>query len=308
MANQYGIDLGEVYRTSEAIKGARTQNRLNDIRLNETEREIAQRPARQNMLNQARSGAVSGNESAQQQLLVLDPEGGPKFLEAVSKMDQRRLDNTKKIIDETGRLSAYVLQGNNEEEKQRRYQIMYKGVSPEIQKTLPSEYNQQFLELSMAKATAMDKILESPKSIRLGDQDILYKGGKEIERADIPQKDGSGGGIGSLKSADESLMYRQSAELLGGIFDQQGNITNLDPMVRSKIQAIATRATNIFKEKGNVTRSEAVKMAAKEYGVEIPDIQGSQEISEGAIAKDGKGNVIVFKGGKWVDQFGTPVQ
>ena len=275
-ANQYGIDLGDLYRTTEAVKGARTQNRLSQLQLDETEREIADRPAkeaaaleRKNLLTGLRQKAVGGDVSAQQQLLALDPEGGATFIDAVTKMDDRKLKATQRSVDEMGQLSGYVLQGKTPEEQARRYQLMYQGVSPEVQSKLPEQYDPQFMELSLSKAMAMDKLLENPKAIQVGGEDVVYKAGREVERKTRPVKT-SGSDGGGVKSADESLMYRQSVELLGGLFDQAGNITNLDPTVRNKVQGIATEATNIFRE-GGVTRSQAVKQAAQKFGLEVPD-------------------------------------
>lgn len=277
-ANMYGIDLADIYRTTEAVKGARTRNRLSDLQLQETEREIAERPERErkaqerkNMLTGLRQQAVAGDENAAQQLLALDPEGGATFIDAVGKMDKRKREAAQRSVDEMGQLSAYVLQGNTPEEQQRRYQIMYQGVSPEVQAKLPEQYDPQFMELSLSKAMAMDKILENPKVIQVGGEDVVYKGGREIERKTRPvkEKGGSGGGSG-LKSADESLMFRQAGELLGGVFDQQGNITNLDPDTRNRVQAIATEAVKIYRQQGNISRTEAVEMAGKKFGLNIP--------------------------------------
>lgn len=277
-ANQYGIDLGEIYRTQAAVEGARTQNKLSGLKLGEMEREIAERPAkeaaaaeRKNMLTGLRQKAVGGDVSAQQQLLALDPEGGATFIDAVTKMDDRKLKATQRSVDEMGQLAGYVLQGKAPEEQERRYQLMYQGVSPEVQSKLPEQYDPQFMELSLSKAMAMDKLLENPKAIQVGGEDVVYKAGREVERKTRPVKaSGAGSDGGGVKSADESLMYRQSVELLGGLFDQAGNITNLDPTVRNKVQGIATEATNIFRE-GGVTRSQAVKQAAQKFGLEVPD-------------------------------------
>lgn len=281
-ANQYGIDLGEIYRTKAAVEGARTQNKLSGLKLGEMEREmereIAERPAkeaaateRKNLLTGLRQKAVGGDVSAQQQLLALDPEGGAMFIDAVTKMDDRKLKATQRSVDEMGQLAGYVLQGKTPEEQDRRYQLMYQGVSPEVQSKLPEAYDPQFMELSLSKAMAMDKLLENPKAIQVGGEDVIYKGGREVERKTRPVKTfGTGSDGGGVKSADESLMYRQSVELLGGLFDQAGNITNLDPTVRNKVQGITTEATNIFRE-GGVTRSQAVKQAAQKFGLEVPD-------------------------------------
>jgi len=277
-ANQYGIDLGEIYRTQAAVEGARTRNKLSGLQLGELEREISERPAkeaaaleRKNLLTGLRQKAVGGDVSAQQQLLALDPEGGATFIDAVTKMDDRQLKATQRSVDEMGQLAGYVLQGKTPEEQDRRYQLMYQGVSPEVQSKLPEQYDPQFMELSLSKAMAMDKLLENPKAIQVGGEDVVYKAGREVERKTRPVKTSSAGSDGGgVKSADESLMYRQSVELLGGLFDQAGNITNLDPTVRNKVQGIATEATKIFRE-GGVTRSQAVKQAAQKFGLEVPD-------------------------------------
>lgn len=282
-ANQYGIDLADLYRTTAAIKGARTRNKLSELQLQETEREIAERPERerkarerQNMLTGLRQQAVGGNQDAAQQLLALDPEGGATFIDAVSKMDERKREAAQRSVDEMGQLAAYVLQGATPEEQQRRYSLMYAGVSPDVQTKLPEQYDPQFMEMSLSKAMAMDKILENPKAIQVGGEDVVYKGGREIERAKRPVKPASGTGAGGLKSADESLMYRQAGELLGGIFDQQGNITNLDPDTRNRVQAIATEAVKLYREKGNISRTEAVQLAGRKFGLNIPDASDPQ--------------------------------
>ncbi|UKH48606.1 hypothetical protein [Vibrio phage vB_ValP_FGH] len=283
-ANQFGIDLADLYRTTAAVKGARTQNRLSELQLQETEREIAERPERerkaqerQNMLTGLRQQAVAGDQNAAQQLLALDPEGGATFIDAVGKMDDRKREAAQRSVDEMGQLSAYVLQGKTPEEQQRRYQLMYQGVSPEVQAKLPEQYDPQFMELSLSKAMAMDKILENPKAIQVGGEDVVFKGGREVERAKRPAKpSGSGTGSGDLKSADESLMYRQAGELLGGIFDQQGNITNLDPDTRNRVQAIATEAVKLYRERGNISRTEAVQLAGRKFGLNIPDASDPQ--------------------------------
>jgi hypothetical protein len=279
-ANMYGIDLGEVYRTTEAVKGARSRNRLADLQTQEIEREIAQRPEKEkraNILTQLRQQAVAGDDDAAQQLLALDPEGGATFIDAVSKMDERKLKATQRTVDELGQLSAYVLQGSTPEEQQRRYQVMYAGVSPEVQAKLPESFDPQFMELSLSKAMAMDKILENPKVIQVGGEDVVYKGGREIERKTRPVEDKVGAGGSGLKSADESLMFRQAGELLGGVFDQQGNITNLDPDTRNRVQAIATEAVKIYREQGNISRTEAVEMAGKKFGLNIPSATGNND-------------------------------
>lgn len=279
-ANRFGIDLAEVYRTGAAVKGARTKNRMASLQLGELEREIEQRPEkerltleRKNLLTGLRQKSVTGDIDASQQLLALDPEGGPAFIQAVDKMDERQREQAKANIDEMGRLSSYVLQGKDPAEQARRYLLMRGNVSEQVAKGMPEQYDPQFMELSMAKVMSMDQILEAPTVRAIGGEDVVYRGGREVERAERPVKDSAGKtGAGALKSADESLMYKQAVELLGGIFNEKGEITKLDPQARNRAQAIAAEAANIFVEAGNITRSEAVKRAAKSFGLNVQDV------------------------------------
>jgi len=277
-ANQYGIDLASMYGTVANVKGKRAANKLAQFKIDKEQKYVDEEPERKakaaNILALRQKG-VAGNVDAQQQLLALDPEGGATFLNAVGNMNKRQREQAKQNVEQIGQMSSYVLGGNTDQERERRYQLVRQNVSPEALKGLPETYSQDFVELSLSKATAMDKLLEAPTSVSVGGEDVLYRGGREIERSKKPVKGGAGSG--GLKSGDESLMYKQSVELLGGIFDQAGNITNLDPNVRNKAQAIATEATRIYKEKGNITRSQAVTEAAKKYGMEIQGVDGELE-------------------------------
>ncbi len=271
-ANRFGIDVGQLYRDKANIEGARTRNKMASLQLGEAEREIEQRPIREAkaeqrnvMLSDLRQKVVAGDDSASRQYLAVG--GDPSFLEAVSKMDDRQLEESKRAIDEKGRMLATVR--NAAPEKQAGlYQQMLSMLPDESKTNMPKQYDSNFIDLALTKMITMDKILENPKAVQIGGEDILFKQGKEIERGKRPVK-ASGTGEGGLKSGDESLMYRQAAELLGGMFDAAGNLQALDPETRTKAQAIATEATNIFR-KGGVTRTQAVADAAKLYGIGMP--------------------------------------
>jgi hypothetical protein len=87
-------------------------------------------------------------------------------------------------------------------------------------------------------------------------------------------KQQAGGSGSDFKSSDENLMFRQAGELLGGIFDQQGNLQNLDPENRSKVQAITTRAAELFQSGETQTRSQAVTEAARQLGISVQNLGG----------------------------------
>lgn len=293
-ANQFGIDLGSMYQDVEAIKNSRSQGKLNALRLQAAEKAMkdeeeakAASAERNVLLTGLRKEAVAGSEDATKQLLALDPEGGASFIDAIGKMDKTKLEATKRTVEEVGQLSAYVLQGSSPEEQSRRYSLVYQSADPAVKSRLPDTFDPNFMELSLSKAMAMDKLLENPKVIQVGNQDIAYQRGREIARGTVPDKrggeGGSGTGIGELKSADESLMYRQASELLGGVFDQNGNITNLDPDTRNKAQAIATEAVKIYRQQGNISRTEAVQQAGRKFGINIKtaeEFQGAGQNSD----------------------------
>ena len=282
-ANRFGIDVGSLYRDQENIKGARTRNKMASLQLGEAEREIEQRPIREeaaknrnNILTEARTKAATGDDNAQRQLLAIDPEGGASFIKAIGEMDERKIKATQRSVDEMGQMAATVL--NAKPEKQARlYQQMLSTLPPGSIAKMPKDLDLNFLEVSLSKAMAMDKILENPKAMQVGGEDVVYQRGKEIERKTRPVKTGAGGtGSSDLKSGDESLMYRQAAELLGGMFDQAGNLQALDPETRTKAQAIATEATNLFRA-GGITRTQAVANAAAKYGIEMPGQVGDND-------------------------------
>lgn len=281
-ANRFGIDLAEIYRNKENIEGKRTQNKLASLQLGEAERQVAERPAREEaakkrnaLVTGLRQKAVTGDDDAQRQLLAIDPDGGASFIDAVAKMDDRQVKKAQQRVDEVGQMAATVLNAPPEKQ-QTLYREMLTTLPPESISKMPKDLDLNFLEVSLSKAMAMDKILENPKLIKVGGEDVVYQRGREIERANQPQKQTGSSGDGGIKSADESLMYRQAAELLGGMFDDAGNLRAMDPEVRPKVQAIATEASKIFKA-GGVTRGEAVQQAAKLYGLEAPAQAGNND-------------------------------
>ena len=264
MANAFGIDLGQVYRTAEAVKGARQRG---------------------NALSELRRKASTGDQEAMQQLNAFDPEEAKKMLESLSKMDERQRKQAQENIDAVGKMSAYVLQSKNPEQA---YQLARQSVSPELAAKMPEQYDPNFLQMQLARARQVDELLQNPERVTFGTEDRLYKDGRVIERTTSSRQTSRqnaltrASGDGGLKSADESLMYRQAGELLGGLFDQQGNLQNLDPATRGKVQSIATEAAKIYSQ-GGVTRSQAVTQAARKLGIQVQDLGQSGNIDRNKL-------------------------
>ena len=263
-ANPYGFSLGEVYRDIEGIKGARQVNQLNQMKIDE----VKASQKRNALLPEAREQAMTGDIDAQKTLLALDPENGPKFIEAVAGMDDRQREATKRAIDEMGRMAFYVDQGKTDEEKAARYQRVLQEVSPDVRSRMPQQYDPREIELALMKASSMDQILENPKAIRVGEEDIVYKGGKEIARgtrAPTGKADGR-----TFKASDENLVYKQFVELEGGIFDEKGNIRGLNNKSQMRAQARTAEAMKLLQDSPELSLSEAVAIIARQSGSQLP--------------------------------------
>lgn len=284
-ANQYGVDMADIYRTTAAVKGARTQNKLADLRLSEEEYKIAQRPVQQafqNKLTGLRQESVTGDVNAQQQLLALDPENGPSFINAIEGMDEAKRAAVKRNVDLMGRGANFVLSGATLEQQQQRYATLLENLPPEASAKMPAEYSPEFMELSLSKAMSMNQLLEAPKSVGVGGEDILYKGGREIERGKKPTTKGSGGsgsGQGNWKgSTSINTIRKLTADLAGGLFDERtGSITKLQTGTRSDMQAVVDEASRLLQSGKVGNEAEAVTMAAQKLDVPyiIPELSGS---------------------------------
>jgi len=279
MANQFGIDLGQMYRTSEAIKGSRQTRKSNELtmQLEKKDRESARQ--RGQTLNQLRSRVAAGGddgETAERELIAFAPEEATKLQEAFKNMDDRQRTEMEDKVETLGRIAAFVMDGGTPEEQNQRYQRARTNMSPEIAANMPEEYDPNFVQMGLARARELDDMLKNPEKITFGGKDRLYKDGNMLESTTSNAfLKGQAGGSGSdFKSSDESLMFRQAGELLGGIFDQQGNLQNLDPDQRSKVQAITTRAAQLFRDGETGTRSQSVTEAARQLGISVQNLQG----------------------------------
>ncbi|AFH14474.1 hypothetical protein I904_gp02 [Vibrio phage VvAW1] len=289
MANALGIDLGQVYRTVESVKGARQSRENNALMMDWKKEDRDAARQRSNALSELRGKASTGDQQAMQQLNAFDPEEAKKMLDSLSKMDERQRQQTQENIDAVGKMSAYVLQSENPEQA---YQLARQSVSPELAAKMPEQYDPNFLQMQLARARQIDELLQNPERMTFGTEDRLYKDGRVIERTTSSQELDRqtsrqnaltrASGDGGLKSADESLMYRQAGELLGGLFDQQGNLQNLDPATRGKVQSIATEAAKIYSQ-GGVTRSQAVTQAARKLGIQVQDLGQSGNIDRNKL-------------------------
>jgi len=291
-----GINLANILQNAEQIKSSRMANQVNafnyqnaqeDRKFELSERQNAlaareQQAQQAQQMNQLRGQVATGDQQALRQFIAINPQEGKQILEAYTKMDEPAKKAAQQNIDMLGRMAAYVLQSDNPEQA---YQEVRANINPEDAKGMPETFDRNFVTMQLARAREIEEILKpqaNPDVKTFGDQDVMFQGGKEIGRTTsnallrAQQSAKVEGDKGGIKTADESLMYRQSAELFGGIFDQQGNLQNLDPNTRANVQAVATEATRMRQSGEANSAADAVSKAARKLKIEIQDLSGAQ--------------------------------
>lgn len=298
-----GINLANILQNVEQLKSARQSREINALRMQQAEKQmgymdedrawvvserqntLAEREAQAQQtkqMNALRDKAASGDQQAMRQFIALNPQEGKQMLEAFQKLDEPQKQQAAENIETIGRMAAYILQSDNPEQA---YQRVKQNISPEAAKGMPEQYDRNYVTMQLARAREIEQLLTPDPNPDVdvktfGDQDIMFKNGQEVERTSsntllrAQQSSKEEGEKGGIKTADESLMYRQAAELLGGLFDQQGNLQNLDPNTRSKVQAIATEAARIRESGEATTNSDAVAKAARKLKIDIQDLSG----------------------------------
>lgn len=299
MANSLGFDLGEVYKTVETVKNARQGREINQFKMDAAKQE----QDKFNAMAGIRSDAASGDVDAQRQLLTLDPKNGPQFIEAVQGMDKAQREKVKANIEAMGQLSAGVLRATSPEEKQRMYTQMRSMLNPEQQQTMPEQYNEDFLKLSLARIQSMDKILSNPSVVKFGNEDVMYQGGQEIGRTatntpaknpsvvkfgqeDILYQDGQEIGrtdrplnknqVGApreLKSGDINMIMKMATSLKGGVMDEAGNIRGLNDEAAKQVQGLTQVAAELYRTGQASDFADAINKASQQYGVPIQSPQ-----------------------------------
>ena len=185
MANQFGIDLGQMYRTSEAIKGSRQTRKSNELtmQLDKNDRESARQ--RGQTLNQLRSRVAAGGddgETAERELIAFAPEEATKLQEAFKNMDDRQRTEMEDKVETLGRIAAFVMDGGTPEEQSQRYQRARTNMSPEIAANMPEKYDPNFVQMGLARARELDDMLKNPEKITFGGKDLLYQDGNMVSQ------------------------------------------------------------------------------------------------------------------------------
>jgi hypothetical protein len=290
MANALGMNLGEVYRTVEAVKGSRQsrdiQNKL--MRWKTSDRELAS--ARVNKLAGLKQDVATGQEGAMKALTLFDADEAKAITDVLASADDRKIDQMKRNTDMLGRILGGIRNAQDPAGQYERSRNYLAGVNPELVKDMPEEYSPDFVEFGIGRAMQMDDFLKSPEAVQFGGEDILYRGGQEIERTESGASRKarlSGGGRGP-KTGDYSLANKAVWQIMTGLDitnpDQQKQIgAKFSQPLRRSYGNMASRAAWLMEKRG-MNPLEAADSAINE-AVEAGEI--SRKEADAAKAKSG---------------------
>lgn len=292
-ANALGIDVGEVYRTVEAVKASRAARDLEERKLQNT-------LATQAALSRVASGDMN-DPRAMAQLVALNPEAAKTLTETYTAMDERARKQERDRIEQIGSVAGAILQATDPE-------AAYKSVrasNPELAKIMPENYDPEYVKVQMARALEADKIFDSIDSEKKAERTFANQltlqddaqaataaegeknranalAIKDQERQFTLNRDATafkndlvkieakakaeGLGKNQIEAKDTAPIYKMALELLGGVFDVNGNLQVTDPQLPAKAQEIAARASKLWLE-GAESHAAAVQAAAKQLGI-----------------------------------------
>ena len=155
--------------------------------------------------------------------------------------------------------------------------------------------------------------MNAPKVITVGDKDIsykpdnktgVYKQDKEETSNSILKEKAKKSGIGSYKSADWSLLHRQTIAQETGLDiesdDLIKNYSKLSQDKREKINKLEAKASKIAKDSGGtITMAEALEMAT---GKRNKMVKANTPIKEGTKGVNKNKEPVIYTNGKWVVQ------
>ncbi len=277
MASALGIDLGNVYRTVELVKASRAERGAQETA---TENALATQTA----TREAAAAAIANptDPKALAAVAVLDPAAAKTLSDIFTAADETKRAELDRQNDVLAQTAAAILES---EDPATAYAQFRAQLPSEAQARMPPTFDPNWTKLQLARATEVDKLYETlnskatavtERSNALADDATDQQQAIELENLkrdnaiaeDIAKAETEGAAGSTLESADTNAIYKQSAELFGGIFDAAGNLQNLDPGLRAKVQEVATRASEYFK--AGATHANAVKKAASELGVVFP--------------------------------------
>lgn len=176
-ANQYGINLAQIYQENNALKASKEARQNNALMMDWKKEDRAKAKIRATTLNNLTSSVANGDKGAMGKLASFDPDTAKKLQDVYSKMDEQKREQFKDNIDKIGRMSAFVIGSDNPDQA---YQMMRQNLAPEVAANMPEQYDANFMQMKLAQAREVDDMLKTPDKVNFGGQDVLYKDGQVI--------------------------------------------------------------------------------------------------------------------------------
>ncbi|MCK4621285.1 MAG: hypothetical protein KAT62_03620 [Desulfuromonadales bacterium] len=291
MATKYGIDLGQVYKTAEAVKGSRqqrdVQNRI--MKWKTSDRELAS--AKRDHLSQLKGDVAAGKEGAMQALNLFDSKEAESILSVMNTEDKRQIDEMQRGVDMMARSMNIVRLSKDPVGEYARVRERLISMSPESAEQLPELTDpvqiESFVNFQMGRAKQMDDVFQNPDVITFGGEDIKMVAGEELERTEsgalqAAKIKAGGKGAGFPKTSDDNQAYRATVQALTGMDlsdKEQGALYSrkFSQERRTEILGMAARASELMREKG-LNPNSAAAAAVKEF-----DEKGKQEKPKNAL-------------------------
>lgn len=247
MATQYGIDLGQVYRTTEAVKGSRQQRDIRNklMRWKTADRELA--TARTEKLSGLKQDVATGQEGAMQALTLFDATEAKDITDALASADKNKREQMLHQIDMTGRALTSVRDAKDPVAQYGRMKKYLSSQDPEAAKNMPELSNPDdilgFVEFGLGRAMQVEDYIKT-------------------------KPEGEGGW--APKTADDNQAYRAVVQAMTGLDinkpDAEATYSSkFDQGYRDNVLSIAARASELMREKG-LNPNSAADAARKEAG------------------------------------------
>lgn len=288
MANALGIDLGEVYRTVEAVKTSRAARGASEAATGRT-----------NAIAQAAAGANPAQPETMAALIALDPKMAGDITAAYTGMDEAARATAKTQAETLGQL-AYGVQ--SAADPVAAYAAVLEGLKPEERAGLPESYDPNWVTLQLARAREIDGIydridaeaadargqsnalqLETVKSgnseaaavadDERGQTNALALEGVKAdnsirEKVAVEEAKGAGG----VDTAGSNAIAKSTAALFGGTFGPDGSFGGMDEAQSRKALEVAAEAERLIKDTPGLAINDAVLQASEKLGYQIAGI------------------------------------
>lgn len=268
MAQFNFFNYGQAAQDAEAIKSARTRNRMAGLQADEAENIIKNRKRAKEVRQQM--------ENMPAAIERLEAEG---LFDEADKLRETYV--TTQYNNARGIASMRDLLNEDNWKSFREGMIRSGAMEPDM---LPVEYSDDWLrkrvEEEKGKLERLTRQWGGEQGVTFSqdfiqqDGEIIWEGKPYEDSADRTARGGGSGGWDGVTASDSNSIRNASASLYGGMWDPvTQRIVGLDKDAEKKVLAISSEAANIYNNnKGRIPHDEAVRRAARKMKIEIPEL------------------------------------